>query len=65
MKLKRRKVGDGDYEVVNERGEVVARVQEYGNKWYRWHVTPTDRSIRGWDTETISGAIDALRASLS
>lgn len=65
VKLKRRKVEDGDYEIVDEYGAVVARVQEWGVRGYRWRVLPVDPAIRQWDSETISGAIAGLTRSLA
>lgn len=64
-KLKRRKVEDGAYEVVDQTGAVIAKVEEMGNRYYRWRVTPTDRSLPGWDTNSITDAIAALTDTLS
>jgi hypothetical protein len=61
--LKRRKVEDGEYEILDRAtGEVVATVWESGNKWYRWRVSPKDGS-GGWDTNSISDAVATLSRS--
>jgi len=65
MKYKRRKIGDGEYAILDADGQQVGTVWESGNRWYRWHVTPADKRIRGWDSETVSGAVDGLAREIA
>lgn len=65
MKLRRRKVEDGAYVILDESGTVVAKVEEWGVAGYRWRVSPTDPAIRGWDTTSIGDAVNALTAVLT
>ena len=63
-KLKRRKIEDGAYEILDSAGARVALVEEWGKSGYRWRVTPTDGS-RGWDTTSIALAVDDLTRRLA
>jgi hypothetical protein len=64
MKLKRQKVADGEYRIVDENGAVVARVEEWGKAGYRWRVLPVDPAIRPWDSETIGDAVFGMAESI-
>lgn len=62
--LKRRKVEEGDYEILDASGVVVARIQEWGKSGYRWHVIPTDKTRRGWDATSINVAVHDLETNV-
>lgn len=64
MTLKRRKVEDGLYIIIDENDVEVAEVYEAGVSGYRWRVSPRDRSIKGWDAQALGQAIVDLTATL-
>jgi hypothetical protein len=68
--LGRRRVDVGLYEVFDpaDPSRVIAEVYEGGKSGYRWTIAPDRtgplRDHRGWDSETLSGAVDGIAAEL-